>query len=112
MRACAAAFVLACLGVPLSAQSVAQTYRCERSVELPVVYVSGDGRTDVAVLLVEGVLVNLGATPAASGVRYAGPPKRSGYVWRTKGEAAFLTWFDAAAGQETPVYTDCEQLPD
>ncbi|MDW3221931.1 MAG: MliC family protein [Paracoccaceae bacterium] len=92
-----------------NAGSVAALYLCERSVELPVVFVEGKDSIGVAVLLVEGEMIHLETTPSASGARYAGPRNLSGYVWWTKGDAAMLTWFDATTGQETPVYAQCTQ---
>ncbi|MFK7881134.1 MliC family protein [Roseobacter sp.] len=101
--------MLSCTPLAGNAASQTATYLCERSVELPVVFVTDKTGAGIAVLLVEGALVTLEATPTASGVRYAAAPNESGYVWWTKGDAAMLTWFDAATGQETPVYSECEK---
>ncbi|WP_298971548.1 MliC family protein [uncultured Roseobacter sp.] len=106
----AAALVQMMMAMPAAATSIAEIYRCERTVELPVIYVSGETGVGVVVLLVEGEMVNLETTSAASGARYAGSPDLSGYVWWTKGDAALLTWFDASSGQETPVYSECTKV--
>lgn len=105
----AGVMVWASLAVSAQAEVVGALYQCERSVELPVVFVEGVDSIGVAVLLVEGEMIHLESTPSASGARYGGPRNLSGYVWWTKGDAAMLTWFDATTGQETPVYSQCTQ---
>ena len=82
-------------------------YLCERSVDVPVVYINADGEQGVAVLLVEGGMFNLLAEPAPSGVRYGYPSDGSHYIWWAKGRGATLFWRDGATGVETPVYRAC-----
>ncbi|WP_245731199.1 MliC family protein [Loktanella fryxellensis] len=89
---------------------MAQTYTCDRGVDVPVVYVNAEDGTDfsIVVLMVEGRMINLQATgEAASGVRYRFPNDGSGYVWWTHQGEASLYWRDGATSEETAIYTGC-----
>jgi membrane-bound inhibitor of C-type lysozyme len=87
-------------------------YICERGVEIPAVYINtDDGRAPgIAVIYVEGRMINLQATAeAASGVRYRFPNDGSGYVWWTHQGTAQLIWYDAETKQEVTLYTLCKE---
>ena len=88
-------------------QSQAVTYVCDRGVEVPAVYVNHEGEPGLAVLHVEGRMVNLVAERAASGVRYGWPSDGSHYLWWTKGEEAALFWRDGASGEEHLLLSGC-----
>ena len=90
------------------AETRALTYTCERGVDIPAVYVNGDDLA-VVVLWIEGRMINLERTEAASGARYQFPNDGSGYVWWSKGDEATLAWFDAEVGEEVTLYAFCSE---
>lgn len=103
---------LLCVAAGARAEVMATTYTCERGVEIPAVYVNGTDdegdRLAVAVIWVEGRMINLEAAESASGVRYQFPSDGSGYVWWTQGSEAMLDWFDAETGAEVTLYARCQ----
>ncbi|WP_187430404.1 hypothetical protein ROLI_019730 [Roseobacter fucihabitans] len=107
------ALVLWCLwGMTAYAGPISATYTCERSVKIPTVFAQDKDAGSIVVMILEGALIQLAITPAASGARYADTTDQSGYVWWTKAEAATLSWFDAQTGQETFVYRQCRKSDD
>lgn len=95
-------------GSVASAATQALTYRCERGVEIPAVYVNAEGQPGVVVLWIEGRLINLEAIDNAMGVRYAFPSDKSGYVWWTHDGTAQLSWMDVPKGEEVFLYAACQ----
>ena len=103
-----------CVGAALCLPNIAfadlkaqnMRYSCERSVEVPVVYVTS-GDASVAVLMVEGRQILLYSEPAASGARYGWPSDGSNYVWATQDNTASLFWKDET-GAETPILAACK----
>ena len=91
------------------ADTRALTYMCERGVEIPTVYVNHGDELAVVVLWIEGRMINLERTEAASGARYQFPNGGSGYVWWSKGDEATLAWFDAEVGEEVTLYAFCSE---
>lgn len=89
------------LASPVAAQDVAElvsvTYRCERGVELPVVYVNDEAGHVVA--LIEGRLLVLPRAISASGARYRADAPDAGYEFWSKGDTAFLSWGTEAESQ-------------
>lgn len=112
MRALGAAGVLLGLATAAVAQDavIEATYLCERGVEIPVVYVTGD--TPVAVLLAEGRLITLPQARSASGARYAHDGEGDSYVWWNKGDTATLAYFDGQVGEEVTLFAFCEEVGD
>ncbi|QQA44817.1 MliC family protein [Pelagovum pacificum] len=102
----AASLVAGLLAGAASAETSFIRYGCERGVEVPVVYVT-DTNTDIAVLEVEGGMIQLEAEEAASGVRYGWPSDGSHYVWWTKGDEAMLNWVDGETGEEVTLLASC-----
>lgn len=100
---------LSLLAAPAMAETQVQnmTYRCDRGVSVPVVYVNAPD-TSIAVIYVEGGQYLLYAEPAASGARYGWPSDGSNYVWWTKGEEATLYWKDGGSGMETAIFSACK----
>lgn len=97
-----------CLATPVSAMETrAVTYTCERGVEVPAFYVNDEGEPGVAVILVEGRMVNLVVEPSASGARYGWPSDGSHYVWWTRGDEATLYWSDGETGEEVTLLAEC-----
>ncbi len=91
---------------PVGAETTAVTYLCERGVSVPVVYVPGADPA-VAVLYVEGRLIQLRSLPSASGARYGWPSDGAAYEWWEHQGRANLSWRAGADGEVTPIYTDC-----
>lgn len=104
----AAATVVLVSGAPTFAlDAMAMTYVCERGVEIPAVYVNHPGEPGIAVIHVEGRMINLVTEMSASGARYGWPSDGSNYIWWTKGDTATLYWKDGATGEETPLLSEC-----
>ncbi|SPJ22392.1 MliC family protein [Palleronia abyssalis] len=83
------------------------TYECERGARVPVLYVNGVDPT-LAILLVDGNLVALPRTPAASGSRYV--DGEAGYLWYIKGDDARLQWIDAETGDVLSLLNECRAI--
>lgn len=96
-------------GAASAAVTSTPRYTCERGVEIPAIYINSKDGTEpgIAVIQVEGRLINLETTIAASGTRYSFPSDGSGYIWWTHQGAATLYWRDGATGEETVIYSDC-----
>ncbi|HBB84579.1 MAG TPA: hypothetical protein DC031_15240 [Sulfitobacter sp.] len=92
--------------LPAGAETIAITYLCERGASVPVVYVP-DADPAVAVLYVEGRLINLQTMPSASGARYGWPSDGASYQWWEHQGRARLGWQDGASDAVTPIYNDC-----
>tara|TARA_R110002049_G_scaffold10127_2_gene50241 strand:- start:32730 stop:33059 length:330 start_codon:yes stop_codon:yes gene_type:complete len=105
MRRAAAAVGLL-LASPAAADVIGVTYNCDRGVSVPVVYVN-DVDTSIAVLYIEGRLINLQTLPTASGARYGWPSDGSSYEWWEHQGAATLSWKDGATGTTSPIYQSC-----
>lgn len=110
-RTFAVGCLLALSGPAAGADITRQSYLCARDVIVPAIYVSGDVNPAVAVILVEGQLVALQATPAASGSRYGGGQGAEGYIWWTHGDTATLLWRDPGADAEEIILPDCAAVP-
>ena len=67
-----------------------RAYVCARGVTLPVSYINADDSTGIAVMMIEGKLVTLRATPTGSGVRYVALDEQDSYRLYTKGDEAFV----------------------
>ena len=91
---------------PAGAETSAVTYICERGVSVPVVYVPG-ADPGMAVLYVEGRLIQLRRLPSASGARYGRPSDGAGYEWWEHQGRASLAWRVGAGDGVTPIYSDC-----
>lgn len=103
------AVLTATVAVPaVAADIVTLRYTCERGVEVPAVYINPEPGPGVAVIHVEGRLIALETTRAASGVRYVPPSDGSGYIWWTKGNTARLDWQDAASGTGRALLEECQ----
>lgn len=98
--------------IPAMAQAELQPlnlrFTCDRSVELPVVFVTETGGDSVAILYVEGRQNLLFQEPSASGARYGWPSDGSAYVLWVKGQEATVFWRDGETGTETRLYS-CTQ---
>ena len=90
---------------PMPAAAAGQggtVYLCERDAIVEAIYLNEPDPPQV-VLHVEGRMVSLPLSPAASGARYGG--EEDGYQWWTKGDGAMLDWIED--GRETPIYRAC-----
>ena len=104
----AAAVIASTTALPaIALDAMAMTYVCERGVEVPAVYVNHPDEPGIAVIGIEGRMVNLVVEPSGSGARYGWPSGGSHYVWWTKGDEATLYWSDGATGEEIPLLSGC-----
>ena len=111
-RLCVAVCGLLIGGAASAGATSTPRYLCERGVEIPAIYINSDDGSEpgIAVIQVEGRMINLEATTeAASGVRYRFPNDGSGYVWWTHQGAAQLLWYDTEVGEEVTLYAFCKE---
>ena len=109
---CAIACGLLMAGAASAGVTSTPRYTCERGVEISAIYINSEdgGEPGIAVIQVEGRMINLEATgEAASGVRYRFPNDGSGYVWWTHQGEAQLLWYDAEVGEEVTIYAFCKE---
>ena len=91
--------VLAVFAGPVAGQDrldvIDVVYACERSVDVPVTYINGDGYESMAVINVEGRQVPMVQGTSASGAKYIGLDEQISYRWWTKGDEGMLLFLEA-----------------
>ncbi|MDP2083175.1 MAG: MliC family protein [Pseudotabrizicola sp.] len=90
---------------PLDVQNL--RFKCDRDVEVPVVFVTGP-EDAVAVVQIDGGQFLLYREPAASGAKYSWPSDGASYVLWSKGNEATIYWREA--GKESPLLTCVVQM--
>ncbi|QND50889.1 lysozyme inhibitor [Phyllobacterium sp. 628] len=85
------------------------TYQCERGVIVDATYINTKDGSSFAVINVENKLVPMRTSQSGSGALYIAIDKADSYRWHTKGDAAILSYLDAAPGSaEKTLLSDCK----
>lgn len=97
-------------GVAAYAAPEVHLYQCERDVVVEAVYVN-DADGPLAVITAEGRMTVLTLARSGSGSRYLETPDGVGYEWWIKGDAATLSYVDAASETSEMLLSNCMTRP-
>lgn len=106
------ALISTCFAAPAWAQDAepnSVTYRCDRDVEIPVVFLNQDGGVSIAVAVIENRPVILRDVIAASGARYRSGDDANGYQLWVKGDSATISVGEPDS--EVILYSQCAVTP-
>lgn len=94
---------------PIQTEFISVTYRCEREVELPVVFINDtQGRSHV-IAVIDRKLLSLPQAVSASGARYRSEDTAAPYEFWNKGDTATISY---GAGEEPEIiYKECVEIP-
>lgn len=84
---------------------VSVTYRCERGVEVPVVFVNPEGGDSYAVARIDDRLLGMRQVVSGSGARYRSGDGPQDYQLWSKGDMAMISV--GADGQDKVLFQEC-----
>ncbi|UGX86120.1 MliC family protein [Phyllobacterium meliloti] len=85
------------------------TYQCERGVIVDATYINTKDGSSFAVINVENKQVPMRTSQSGSGALYIAVDQDDSYRWHTKGDAAILSYLDAAPGApEKTLLSECK----